>query len=119
MIEIFTTQRGELGFLNIERYGVPPIGSTLIRDKVTYKVVDVIFNDDEGTVSITVASEATPQSTPTGKISNIPSDLEQEVIRLIQKMDILAAIKRVKEVTGLGLIESKDIIYRYRKLLGI
>lgn len=119
MIEIFTTQREELGFLDMERYGVPPIGSTLIRDKVTYKVVDVIFNDDEGTVSITVASEAKPQPTPAGKVSNIPADLEREVIKLLQEMRLLEAVKRVKEVTGLNLKESKDIVDHYRGLLGI
>jgi ribosomal protein L7/L12 len=58
------------------------------------------------------ARQSPPSTTPrrTAPLPHVPPDVVDEALRIVQQGNKIAAIKHVRERTGLGLKEAKDVV---------
>lgn len=86
---------------------VPRLGDLILKGGKYYRVSEVIFDDDEGDIIVEVFVD-TDKTSAEDLFKDVPREIMDQVRRYMLGGSKLAAVKLLKEASGVGLKEAKD-----------
>lgn len=112
MIKLIDYENKEITTLLYDKH-IPREGEYVVSDEHSYKVQEVIYNDDEGIIFLRVEKNynnhiiyGNPRH-----VGVLSSDDKMEEVRRLALSDLkLQAVKLYKDLTGKSLRESKDFV---------
>lgn len=110
MIKLINYENQEITTLLYGRH-IPREGEYIVSDEHSYKVQEVIYNDDDDTIFLRVEEIVTTRyGSP--RYAGVPPSEDKiwEVRRLALSGLKLQAVKLYKDLTGKSLKESKDFV---------
>lgn len=110
MIKLINYENQEITTLLYDKH-IPREGEYVVSDEHSYKVQEVIYNDDDDTIFLRVEEIVTTRyGSP--RYAGVPpsEDKIEEVRRLALSGLKLQAVKLYKDLTGKSLKESKDFV---------
>lgn len=110
MIKLIDYKNQEITTLLHDKH-IPREGEYIVNDEHSYRVQEVIYNDDDDTIFLRVEEiVATRYGIPRYAGVPLSEDKIEEVRRLALSDLKLQAIKLYKDLTGKSLKESKDFV---------
>lgn len=111
MVYLQSKDEEDLGVLMYDKV-LPRQGDYIEKEGRTMKVLSLTFNDDNGRITITVkptdANETSSNDLP------LEGKDKEEFDSYLKNGHILGAVKLLKDKTGYGLRECRDITMEYR-----
>ena len=86
---------------------VPRLGDLVLKGGKYYRVNEIIFDDDEGDIIVEVTVD-TNRTNTADLFKDVPKEIMDQVRRYMLGGSKLAAVKLLKEASGVGLKEAKD-----------
>lgn len=109
MIKLISIANVEIGTLLYDKH-IPRTGEIIISDDLSYRVAEVIYDDDSGNVLIKVELKVNARYANPRFPKELSDEVTENTRRLALEDGRLAAVKYYKEAMGIGLKEAKDYV---------
>lgn len=87
---------------------IPRSGDAVLKNGLYYRVEDVIFDDDEGDITVVVFPDTHKNNGLNKAFSHVQKETMNRVKQLLNYGERLAAVKLLYEASGSSLKEAKE-----------